>query len=169
MEIETNKSKIKLDAGIGLTVWKELEQKHGIKPRKNKLGLIDFYFLEEEIALIKTLRVNNPSPNALKGISNLFNLENLMLVSQHPGDYTQEKDIYSINDKTMKEISEVTSLKQLTLTNQHGINWMDLSKLKNLEALTITHCVNLEEIYDIDKLNKLFSLTCYGNRSLVRY
>ena len=38
---------VKLPMSLGLIVWNQLKE-HGIEPRKNKLGIIDFSLKKEE-------------------------------------------------------------------------------------------------------------------------
>lgn len=168
MKTTNEQGRIQLPPSLGLRIWDELKEKHGIEPRKNAMGLMDFSFSQEEIGLITKLKVHNPVRGNLQGISKLYNLQNLIITSDQAGDYTKDNMICTITDQEMDEIGQVRSLRSLSVSNQHDIWGIDLSRLENLEFLSITHCLQLEQVDGIDGLSKLFGLTCYGNRTLMR-
>lgn len=168
METINEQEKIQLPLNLGIKIWEELKEKYGIEPRKNKMGLMDFSFSQEEIGMITKLNIHNPVRNNLQGISKLYNLQNLIITSDNTGEYTKDSRIYTITDKEMDEICKLSSLKNLSVSNQNDILGIDVSKLENLEFLSITHCPKLEQVDGIEKSDKLFGLTCYGNRTLMR-
>jgi len=168
MESTNEQEMIALPIGLGLRIWEELREKHGISPRFNRSGLMDLSFSEEELAMITTLKIENPSRGELKGISKLSNLQKLDIRSDTAGDYSKDNMICTITQKEIEEIGQMSSLRTLILNNQRDIEYIDVSQLENLEFLSITNSPKLEEIYGIEKLNKLYGLTCYGNRALMR-
>ena len=164
MENETKM--IKLPINLGLKISEILKDKYNIEPRTNKLGLMDFSFTEEELNMITSLRFDNPVSTSLEGISLLPNLKSLHIETKAITAHLQDKNVPSITDKSIKEIAECCNLESLTITNQSKIGYVDVSKLDKLKSLTISHNQNLDEIFGMDNLNKLWSLECYGNNRL---
>lgn len=142
---------IKLPMGLGLEIVKILKDK-GYEPRKNKLGLISLEFTQEELNQITELEFVNPIANCLEGIEYLSNLRTLKISTK--GDTAYRIDNASINDKDIKRISKVTSLKSLTIDNQSEISWVYLDKLLDLEELNITRNSQIDEISGLDQLKK---------------
>lgn len=158
--------KIALPMNLGIRVWKILEQKYNISRRTNKLGLLDFNFSREELELITSLKIERPSQGELQGISLLPNLQNLEIKSEGITAHMQQKNIQSIGKEDLKEIAKCASLKSLSIVNQARADYLDVSKLEQLEILTISHNQHLEEISGMEKLSNLWKLECYGNNRL---
>ncbi len=158
--------KIALPMNLGIRVWKILEQKYNISRRTNKLGLVDFNFSREELELITSLQIEGPSQGELQGISILPNLQNLEIKSEGITAHMQQKNIQSIGKEDFKEIAKCVSLKSLSIVNQARVDYLDVSKLEQLEILTVSHNQHLEEISGMKKLSKLWKLECYGNNRL---
>jgi len=164
--MENESKKIKLPIGLGLEVGKILQQKYNILPRRNSAGLLENTFTEEELKLITKLEFKNPRPGILEGTSLLPNLQTLKIETQAITAHLQQKDIPSIDDKDIKEIQQCITLKSLSVINQAKVNSLDVSKLKKLDLLSVTHNQHLDEIYGMDKLENLWTLECYGNNRL---
>ena len=154
---------IKLPISIGTKVVNTL-RKYGIEPRVNELGLLSLEFTQEELNMIKELEISNPQKGCLKGIENLKCLEKLTIKTK--GDTAYEKEPSSIDDKDIKLISMLSSLKTLQIDNQRGITWLNLDDLVNLEELIVTRNTSLEQITGLEKLKKLKELTECGNKEL---
>lgn len=164
--MENEGKKIELPRGLGLAVWKILKEEHNIEPRKNKVGLIEFHFTEEELGLIKKIEFTNPAPGNLQGISLLPKLQTLNIKSHAVTAHLQQKDIPSITDAEINEIQKCTSLKNLSIVNQAKVGALNVSKLKNLQQLVVTHNQHLDEIWGMEELENLWILECYGNNRL---
>lgn len=166
--MESTNERITLPASLAIIIWKELKEKHGMKQRMGANGLIDISFSLEEIGLITKLNIKNPTRGNFPGISALYNLQSLSISSDGNSAYKKSNDIYTINDKDIKEISKCTNLKNLSIDNQAGISYVDLQQLRNLQFLSITNNPKIEEIVGINKQDKLYSLNCYGNKNLLQ-
>lgn len=164
--MENESGKVKLPVSLGLAVWKILKEEYNVQPRKNSLGLMDFCFTEDELRQIKKIVFIDPSPGNLAGISLLPNLQTLDIKSHGITAHLQQKDIPSISDMDIKEIQKCTSLKNLSIVNQAKVSSLDVSKLKHLQQLTVTHNQHLDEIYGMEELENLWLLECYGNNRL---
>lgn len=164
--MENESKKIKLPINLGMRVSKILQEKHNIPTRTNNFGILDFSFTEEELSLITSLELRNPVPGDLEGLHFLPNLQSLSVETRAITAHIQQKNIPSITDKDMAEISKCTSLKDLSIVNQAKATWLDVSKLKNLQKLVVSHNQHLDDIFGMDKLEKLWILKCYGNNRL---
>ena len=156
---------VKLPMSLGLIVWNQLKE-HGIEPRKNKLGIIDFSFKKEELELITELKIVNPTSRNIEGISLLPNLKKLELESKGITAHKQKKMIASISDDEIKEIAQCTSLEELSIVNQAEISYIDVSRLSNLRVLEIHHNENLDEIIGLEEINGLWEIDIFGNNRL---
>ena len=156
---------VKLPMSLGLLVWKQLK-KHGIEPRKTKLGIIDFSFKKEELDFITELKIVNPTSIDIEGISLLPNLKKLELESTGITAHKQYKMIASITDEEISEISQCTSLEELSIVNQAKISYVDVSRLSNLRVLEIHHNENLAEIIGLEAINGLWKINIFGNNRL---
>ena len=159
-------NKIELPFSLGLVVWKILQKEHNIKPRENAMGFRDFHFTEEELKLITSLDLKNPSKGTLKGISLLPNLQVLKIQSTGITAHKQPKDIQSIDDSDMIEISKCKSLQSLSIINQANLEYLDLTDLTNLNSLEIINNKQLDSVYGLNNLKNLWVLSCYGNNRL---
>lgn len=168
MNSKEEQERIKLPSSLALIVWKELREKHGIQQRKDKQGFPDWSCTKEELGLITKLKIENPNRGNLKGISQLYNLQSLTVVSVGSSEYKKSNDVATITDAEMKEICQITGLKFLEINNQADISFFDVTKLENLQYLSIKNNSNLEEIFGLDEKTKLEEITCYGNRSLMQ-
>ena len=130
------------------------------------MGLVDFNFSREELELITSLQIEGPSQGELRGISLLPNLQNLEIKSDGITAHIQQKNIQSIGKEDLKEIAKCVSLKSLSIVNQARADYLDVSKLEQLEILTVSHNQHLEEISGMEKLSKLWKIECYGNNRL---
>ena len=148
---------VKLPMSLGLLVWKQLK-KHGIEPRKTKLGIIDFSFKKEELDFITELKIVNPTSIDIEGISLLPNLKKLELECTGITAQKQYKMIASITDEEISEISQCTSLEELSIVNQAKISYVDVSRLSNLRVLEIHHNENLAEIIGLEAINGLWKI-----------
>ncbi|MCL2382846.1 MAG: hypothetical protein FWC79_01415 [Oscillospiraceae bacterium] len=163
--MDNTKGKIALPEHLAKIVRKELAS---VATKEQRSGLGGLFFSHEEIGLITTLKIKNPERNHLIGISKLYNLQRLDISSSIIGEYIKDSQVRTITDEEIKEISEITSLKELSLIKQKDITYMPLDKLTNLEYLEIIDNNNLDTITGLDKLDNLGSVTCWGNRSLMR-
>ena len=171
MDSTSDEKKIEIPRSLGITIWDILKEKHGIEPRKNKMGLMDFSFTETELSLITKLNIKDPVAGALEGISKLINLKTLNISRSGRSitsisEFTASKNIASISDTDIREVGEVSSLKNLHINNQANISYVSLQNLRNLEYISLTNNLNLEEVEGIDQLNNLSELSCYGNKTL---
>lgn len=158
--------RVKLPIYLGLEISKILKEKHGIEPHKDAQGMLDCTFTKEELALITRLRFENPTRGILNGISNLPNLKSLEVVSKQITAYTHPKDITSIGEEDIIEISKCKDLENLTIVNQANIDFIDVSDLTNLSFLTLSDNTNLEQISGLENLQGLAYFECYGNKKL---
>lgn len=158
--------KIKLPRSLGLIVAIELRDKHGINIWQRTTGIPDFSFTREELNLISELEVKNPSEGKLEGVENLTNLKSLKIRGDQNTPLVHPEDISSIGDKDIKSISQCTSLKTLSISNQANISYVDVSRLLQLESLSITNNQHLEEICGLEKLHGLDTFRCKGNNRL---
>lgn len=168
MDSKEEQEKIRLAPGLAIIVWKELREKHGIQQRKDKQGFPDWSCTMAELGLITKLKIENPNRNDLKGISQLYNLQSLTVVSFGSSEYKKDNDISTITDRDMREICQIKSLKFLEINNQADVSYIDLSQLRNLQDLSIINNPNLEGLDGFESQTKLEGLTCYGNRSLMQ-
>lgn len=164
--MENESKKIKLPINLGCRVSKILQEKHNIPTRKNNFGMLDFSFTEDELSLITSLELKNPVPGDLEGLHFLPNLQSLSVETRGITAHMQQKNIPSITDKDMAEISKCTSLRDLSIVNQAKATWLDVSKLENLQKLVVTHNQHLDDISGMDNLKKLWILKCFGNNRL---
>ena len=107
--MENESKKIKLPINLGCRVSKILQEKHNIPTRKNNFGMLDFSFTEDELSLITSLELKNPVPGDLEGLHFLPNLQSLSVETRGITAHMQQKNIPSITDKDMAEISKCTS------------------------------------------------------------
>ena len=127
-------------------------------------GMLSLEFTQEELDSITELVIENPSRGVLDGIEHLHNLERLTINSYGRTDYRDSA--FSITDKDVKIISELSNLKFLSISNQKDISWLYLDNLVNLEELVINNNNSLEEISGLDKLHKIVSFEERGNKVL---
>ena len=121
--MENKSKKIELPISLGLLISKILREKHNIQPRRNSIGLLDLSFTEQELSLITSLEIKNPVHGNLEGLHFLPNLQSLSVETRGITAHMKPKDIPSITDIDMKEISKCTSLRDLSIVNklkQHG-------------------------------------------------
>lgn len=157
--------RIQLPTGLGIQIAKLIGEKTG-KPHINKTGMLDLTFTREELESIKVLRINEPYAGVLEGISMLPNLQVLEVSQERETDYQHPRDIKSISESDLKEISKCEGLKSLYIINQANIGWLDVSDLKGLQVLKVSHNPNLDSIEGLENLQELFALECYGNKRL---
>ena len=124
-----SEQKIKLPSSLALAVYKVL----GIPHRLEKFGLVDTSFTEEELASVKKLTFVNPALNILKGIELLPNLEVLNVDSNINSEYSPKRMRASIGFDDAVAIGKCKKLKQLKVTNQSNLEYLDVSQLTNLE------------------------------------
>lgn len=74
--------------------------------------------------------------------------------------------IASITDEEISEISQCTSLEELSIVNQAKISYVDVSRLSNLRVLEIHHNENLAEIIGLEAINGLWKINIFGNNRL---
>ncbi len=158
---------IKLPISLGLNVVSILKQ-YNIEPRKYEdgpfKGNLSLEFSQEELDLIKELKIENPTNKCLEGIEYLKNLEVLSISTKGSTEY--DKSPCTITDKDISKIAKLTNLKSLIINNQSAITWVDLTNLKNLEEIIITKNPNIDTIYGLDKLTKVKDFEEYGNKEL---
>ena len=159
---------IKLPVGLGIKVNEILKEKIGFRPRENKVGLANFEYTSEELSQIDKLLFENPSNKTLEGIELLPNLKSLLIKSDGNMKYKRDKDITSISDKDIANISKCKKLEQLEIENQAQISYIDVSKMENLKVLSIKRNNKLDEICGLESLKELWELDCVGNESLTR-
>ena len=164
--MENESQKIKLPTSLGLQISKLLREKHNIQPRKDRMGLLDFSFTEQELSLITSLEIKNPVPGLLEGLHFLPNLQSLSVETSGITAHMKPTDILSITDKDMTEISKCTSLRTLSIVNQAKATGLNVSQLENLKKLVVTHNEHLDDISGLDNLKKLGLLKCFGNNRL---
>lgn len=158
--------KIKLPLKLGIKIVKILEEQYNIEPSRNSTGMLDFSFTEEELGLITSLKLINPGIGDLEGLKLLPKLQSLSIESHGITAHIKDRDISSIDEKDVAEISKCTNLKELSIINQAKLGYIDVSKLQNLEKLVVSHNQRLDEIYGIENLEKLWKFHCYGNNRL---
>lgn len=158
---------IKLPLHIGLLVTNYLK-KRNIAPRKVETGpykgMLNLEFTQEELDLVTEIDIVNPVKGCLDGIENLRCLERLHITTQ--GATAYKKSPASITDKDILKISKLKSLKSLKIDNQANISWVYLEHLENLEEVQITRNTSLEEIFGLNKLQKLREFVEFGNKEL---
>ena len=157
---------VKLPMSLGLIVWNQLKE-HGIEPRKNKLGIIDFSFKKEELELITELKIVNPTSRNIEGISLLPNLKKLELESKGITAHKQKKMIASISDDEIKEIARCYIFRGIVNSESSWnlIYWC-YQELSNLRVLEIHHNENLDEIIGLEEINGLWEIDIFGNNRL---
>lgn len=138
-----------------------LKKKHG---RDHPAVVFDNTFTSEELSLIKELDFKDPLLRSLEGIELLPNLERLSIAGTHVSCYYDS--VPSISDKDIFSIQKCKNLKYLSIENQNGFSFLDLSQLKKINVLEICNNDGLEEIWGIDKLSELNKLRCFGNESM---
>lgn len=163
-----NAKSIRLSTSLGLIIAQELKDKYGIDKWQDG-SIITFRFTKEELSKIRELKLINPNKGALDGIEHLSELRTLSIEGTGFNEFIHPDKRKSIDDNDIMHIEKCSSLKNLTVINQPNVTDIDLSKLSNLEDLNISNNMNLEAIDGIDKLSKLFSFTCYGNKSLQNF
>ena len=159
-------NRIRLPWYLAIEVSKILEERYNIKRKPDRNGLLDSSFTIEELRKITYLEIDNPIQGCLEGVHLLPNLKSIKVKTEAITAHLQDKDVLSIGDKDIKSISICKSLEELSLVNQAKITYLDVSKLEKLQALTITHNQHLNEVHGMDKLKKLWELSCYGNNRL---
>ena len=115
---------------------------------------------------LKSLKIDGPRPNILNGLHLLSGLQELSISSPGDTSYKDPKNIHSISDADMEEISRCTTLQKLSIVNQANVRYINVSKLENLQDLAISDNSNLKQIFGLEQLQKLWFLECYGNKRL---
>lgn len=156
---------IGLPISLGLIVNKMLEKKYGVK-RTPKSRNSKVLFTSEELESITELTIKNPHERDLEGVDLLPNLKTINVETNAITTLVQNKEIRSISDDDISSIEKCSKLKNLSIVNQAKISHLDVTDLKELQFLTITHNQNLKEIKGINELNKLGQLSCFGNNRL---
>lgn len=165
---EMNEEKIKLPIPLAAKVAEVLFYKHNINHWKKSFFKTSFddTFTHEELSKITSLEFTNPTSGDCEGMELLPNLKSLSFTSYDDGAYTLPKDVKSIDDTDLTTIEKCKKLESLTIHKQSKISFLDVGKLPKLAHLDISDNHSLQQVNGIDKLNELFSFSCYGNESL---
>lgn len=154
-----NEDKVQLPLDLGFLIRDFLKEKYDIETNYK-------FFSKEHLELVKNLKIVQPSEGVLEGIDLLPNLKSLTIETLGEQSYVQPNKRKSINNRDMSYLEKCENLKDLTIINQPNITVLDVEKMKKLESLTVTHNMNLEEIYGLETQENLWELTCYGNEKL---
>ena len=165
--MEKNEELVKLPMKLGSIIAGELKKKKKYTKRLDKNGFLSYEYTREELELITSLQLVNPTSGTLKGVELLPNLRTLTVSSQNTA-YTDNRSILSITDEDAISISQCENLEQLEITGQARISFLDVSRLSKLKVLNISRNIGFEEIIGLEKLKNIFSLTCVGNEALLR-
>lgn len=110
-------------------------------------------FLEEELSYITKLTISNDILSYLEYFPNLTEIR-----------------IDSEREMTQTDINRIINmfpnLKSLSIVEQNSLQSIDVGSLSQLEELYISSNRHLKNIFGLEKLKKMYSLTVYDNQTL---